>query len=58
MKQRVPASILDQITSALKEIEYGTVQITLHQGKVVQIDRTEKVRFSSKILPTDPRLLR
>ncbi|QKG85870.1 YezD family protein [Kroppenstedtia pulmonis] len=50
--------MLDQITSALKEIEYGTVQITLHQGKVVQIDRTEKVRFSSKILPTDPRLLR
>jgi hypothetical protein len=32
----------------LENLEYGVVQIIVHQGKIVQIDRTEKIRFDKK----------
>ena len=34
------------IADLLKTIEYGYIQITIHDGKVVQIDKTEKFRFN------------
>ncbi|WP_188735422.1 YezD family protein [Oceanobacillus neutriphilus] len=37
---------LDHILNALKELEYGSVVITVHDGKITQIDTTEKKRFS------------
>ncbi|MDI3328808.1 MAG: YezD family protein [Alicyclobacillaceae bacterium] len=36
---------LDRILEALEGLEYGTVQITVHDAQIVQIDRTEKRRF-------------
>ncbi|MBB6731671.1 YezD family protein [Cohnella zeiphila] len=36
---------LQWILRNLEGLKYGTVQITVHQGKIVQIDRTEKIRF-------------
>ncbi|MBD1381066.1 YezD family protein [Metabacillus arenae] len=33
------------ILSALKQIEYGSLLITVHDGEITQIDRTEKNRF-------------
>ncbi|MFF2447398.1 YezD family protein [Neobacillus sp. NPDC058068] len=36
------------ILSTLKNIEYGTVIITVHDGAITQIDKTEKTRFTSK----------
>jgi len=37
---------LNHILTALKELEYGSVVITVHDGKITQIDTTEKKRFS------------
>ncbi|MCT1902568.1 YezD family protein [Oceanobacillus sojae] len=37
---------LDHILNALEELEYGSVVITVHDGKITQIDTTEKKRFS------------
>ncbi|MFD1453600.1 MULTISPECIES: YezD family protein [Oceanobacillus] len=37
---------LNHILKALKELEYGSVVITVHDGKITQIDTTEKKRFS------------
>lgn len=34
-----------QVLEAIKSIKYGYVQITIQDSKVVQIDRTEKVRI-------------
>ncbi len=34
-----------QVLEAIKGIKYGYVQITIQDSKVVQIDRTEKVRI-------------
>jgi len=35
------------IISILKEIEYGSVTITLHAGKIAQIEREEKIRIQA-----------
>jgi hypothetical protein len=38
-------SVNERIASAIADLRYGTVEITIHDGKVVQIERTEKIRF-------------
>jgi hypothetical protein len=35
----------ERITSALNGLEYGSVQIVVHEGRIVQIERTERKRF-------------
>lgn len=42
-KQR--SEIIDHILSAIEDMEYGTVQITVHDSQVTQIERLEKKRF-------------
>ena len=37
--------ILKAILDAMRSIRYGSVQIVLHDGKVVQVETVEKVRF-------------
>jgi hypothetical protein len=36
---------LERIKRNLTGIEFGTVQIIVHDGRIVQIERTEKSRF-------------
>lgn len=33
------------VRAALKDIRYGTVSLVVQDGKVIQIDRSEKVRL-------------
>lgn len=35
-----------QILRAIKQVRYGAVEITIHDAKVVQIERKEKIRFA------------
>jgi len=35
------------IEQALSDLRYGSIEITVHDGRVVQIDRTEKVRLEN-----------
>jgi hypothetical protein len=37
-------SKLEWLIPLLNELRYGSVQITVHDGKIVQVDRTEKFR--------------
>ena len=48
--QREPrtAEIANQIADILQEIKFGSIEITIHESKVVQIERKEKLRFDSK----------
>lgn len=39
--------ILAAIADALQSIQFGAVEITLHNSQVVQIERKEKIRFQS-----------
>jgi hypothetical protein len=37
----------DRIVQSIDGLEYGTVQIVIHDGKIVQIERTERKRFDA-----------
>ena len=41
------ASILREIQAALNGLKFGSVEITVHNGQVVQIERKEKFRLQS-----------
>ncbi|MDF9891096.1 UNVERIFIED_ORG: hypothetical protein OKW25_000243 [Pseudomonas vranovensis] len=43
------ATILREIQSALRDLRFGAVEITVHNAQVVQIERKEKVP------PAEPR---
>ncbi|MBB6632674.1 YezD family protein [Cohnella thailandensis] len=38
-------SWIGRITDAVSGLQYGTVQIVVHDGRIVQIERTERRRF-------------
>ncbi len=40
------AKVLQQVLQAVRQIKFGYVQLTIQDGKVVQIDRTEKQRLN------------
>ena len=40
-------AVLSEITKALSSIEYGSVLIKIHQGEVVGIETSTKVRLKS-----------
>jgi hypothetical protein len=42
------SEIATQIVEIIQEIRFGSIEITIHEGKVVQIERKEKLRFDSK----------
>ncbi|UVE17993.1 sulfur starvation response protein OscA [Pseudomonas sp. LS44] len=41
------ASILREIQNALHGLRFGSVEITVHNGQVVQIERKEKFRLQA-----------
>ncbi|MGZ5006935.1 MAG: YezD family protein [Methylobacter sp.] len=47
-KEARTTEIANQIAGILQEIKFGSVEITIHENKVVQIERKEKLRFDSK----------
>ena len=38
---------VEAIRRALENLKFGSVEITVHEGKIVQIERKEKVRLNS-----------
>ena len=40
---------IKKITESLKDLSFGEVRITMHDSRVVQIERTEKVRLKESI---------
>lgn len=38
---------LERIAAQVDGLEYGSVLITVHDGRVVQIDRTERKRYDA-----------
>ena len=41
------ALVISEISAILKNVQYGSIVITIHDGEVTQVDTTEKKRFSS-----------
>ncbi|GGG31625.1 hypothetical protein GCM10007425_27830 [Lysinibacillus alkalisoli] len=44
--QQQPKTVFAEIEKALAQLQFGTVHITVHEGRVVQIERTEKIRIT------------
>ncbi|MEQ1599867.1 MAG: YezD family protein [Methylotenera sp.] len=40
------------ISSVKQQSGYGSIEITVHDGRVTQIERREKVRFDHKVIVT------
>lgn len=38
--------IVEKIAEAIKQIRYGSVEITIHDSRVVQIEKKEKMRLT------------
>lgn len=38
---------LEAVAAALQSMRYGMIQLTVHDGKLVQLDITERRRFAS-----------
>jgi hypothetical protein len=38
----------ERIAVLISELRYGTVEITIHDGRIVQIERTEKIRLPNE----------
>lgn len=43
--KKLDNKILDEILKSIQKINYGEVVITIHNSKIVQIERREKKRF-------------
>ncbi|MCM8831979.1 MAG: YezD family protein [Candidatus Omnitrophica bacterium] len=46
-------NILEEVKKALKDINYGEIIITIHNSKVVQIEKRQKKRFNQTNYPTE-----
>ena len=44
-KQGLDEDIFRRISEAVKKIRYGSIEIVVHDSKVVQIECREKIRF-------------
>ena len=47
----LPSSLLRELAEALRSIRYGAIELVIHDGRVVQLERREKVRFDTELNP-------
>lgn len=45
LRGHLDQQVMDKIASLLEGLEFGTVQITVHDSQITQIDRLEKHRL-------------
>ena len=43
----IPQEVLDTLTRLVCELRFGSIEIVVHEGRITQIERREKVRFGS-----------
>lgn len=43
--RRIDQQVIEKIKSILESLEYGTVQISVHDSQVTQIEKVEKHRL-------------
>ena len=45
IKGQDESRIQEEILRAVREVKFGSVEIVIHDAKVVQVERREKIRF-------------
>lgn len=44
-KPKIP-EVVQEILQAVESLRFGSVEITVHEGRITQIEKREKVRFA------------
>ena len=44
--QAIPQEVLDTLARLVRDTRFGSIEIIVHEGRVTQIERKEKLRFS------------
>jgi hypothetical protein len=45
----LPPGLLHELILALRSIRYGTIELVIHDGRVVQLEKREKVRLQTNV---------
>ncbi len=45
VENNINVKVLDEVIQAIKQINYGEIVITIHDSRIVQIEKKEKKRF-------------
>jgi len=45
----LPPLLLRELVEALRSIRFGAIELVIHDGRVVQLERREKVRFEHDV---------
>ncbi len=45
----LPAALLIELRKALGAIRYGSIELVIHDGRVVQLERRQKVPFEAEV---------
>jgi hypothetical protein len=48
-------TLLMQVSDLLEQIDFGTVVLVMHEGKVIQMETSEKIRLSRGLPAKDDR---
>ena len=44
-----------KVFDAIKGLRFGSVEITVHEGRIVQVERKEKIRLNISLKDLDPK---
>jgi hypothetical protein len=45
-QEGVPDEVIGALVRLMRETRFGSIEIVVHEGRVTQIERREKVRFA------------
>ncbi len=48
LEDKAHSQLTQEILRALQEIRFGSLEVVIHDSKVVQIERKEKIRIDTK----------
>lgn len=46
-RHALPEEVLGTLVRLIREVRFGSIEIVVHEGRITQIERREKVRFAS-----------
>jgi hypothetical protein len=49
--EAVPEEVLGTLARLVRETRYGSIEIVVHEGRITQIERRERVRFGGAERP-------
>jgi hypothetical protein len=45
-RHTLPEEVLGTLVRLIRELRFGSIEIVVHEGRITQIERREKVRFA------------